>query len=157
MSGSIAAPDGSCPIPDSLAKSYRLPKGPRTLAMRVRMPHGHGGPGEKPEEIRVLADSLFKSGTPLAWITAQGRDGQQLWVAFQSQAKIVKAELNFTADGGPWEKRKWETIPAEVDAANGKATGTLPAGAKVGYLNLVDERGCVASTEYVEAETPVSR
>ena len=44
---------------DSLQKSYRLPQAERTLAIRVRMPHGHGAAGEKPGEIHAFADSLF--------------------------------------------------------------------------------------------------
>jgi dienelactone hydrolase len=40
---------------DSYQKSYRLPQTERTLAIRVRMAHAHGGPGEKPEEIHAFA------------------------------------------------------------------------------------------------------
>ena len=51
---------------DSLQKSYRLPKPPRTLCVTVRMPHRHGGPGENPKEIYVMAESLFNNAASLA-------------------------------------------------------------------------------------------
>ena len=57
---------------NALQRSYRLPKGQRTLCVRLRMPHGHGGAGENPEEIRVFADSVLKKGTSLPVITGSG-------------------------------------------------------------------------------------
>ncbi len=56
----------------SYQKSYRLPRGERTLVIRVRMRHAHGGPGERPEEIRAFADALFRGGPPMTRITGQG-------------------------------------------------------------------------------------
>jgi dienelactone hydrolase len=136
---------------DSLQKSYRLPTGPRTLCTRVRMPHGHGAPGENPEEIRAFADHILKGGPALARITAQGRD----WATYASPAPIVKAELNYTKDSGVWKQRKWETIPATLDAAQHKFSAEIPAGTTVHYFNIVDEHGLVVSTEHVEIAPPV--
>jgi dienelactone hydrolase len=132
---------------NALQLSYRLPKGPRILCVRLRMPHGHG-PGETPEEIRIFADSILKQGAPLARITGQGCDGMNAWVTYDSKVRMVKAELNYTKDTGRWQDRKWETIPASIKDA--KATAELPVGARVYYHNLVDERGCVVSTEHEE-------
>jgi len=42
---------------DSLQKSYRLPRGPRTLAIRVRMPHGHE-PGETSRRFTPLRTNI---------------------------------------------------------------------------------------------------
>ncbi|MFA6564280.1 MAG: prolyl oligopeptidase family serine peptidase [Verrucomicrobiia bacterium] len=137
---------------DSLQKSYRQPSGKRTLCIRVRMPHGHGAAGEGPEEIRALADSLLKKGKPLTRITAQGRKGDDVWATFESKAKIVRAELNFTKHTGVWQKRLWETTPASLDPAKRKATAAVPAGATVFYLNLFDAQGLVVSTEHIEVK-----
>ena len=69
---------------DSLQKSYRLTQGPHTLCIRVRMPHGHGGPGENPAEILAFADEpACSEGSRLAKITGQGRNGDQVWAAFR--------------------------------------------------------------------------
>jgi dienelactone hydrolase len=127
---------------DSLQKSYRNISGTSTLCIRVRMPHGHGPAGEGPEEIRVFADHILKGGPPLARITGPN--------TFESATPIVKAELNFTKDTGAWQKRKWETIPSTLDAAQCKFSAAIPSGATVYYFNLVDERGCVVSSEHKE-------
>lgn len=134
---------------NALQKSYRLPTGQRTLCTRLRMIHGHGGPGENPEEIRVFADSILKGGVPLLKITEQGRDGNKAWATFEGKTPVAKAELNITKDLGNWSKRKWDALPANLDAA-GKVTAVLPEGVTAYYLNLFDNRGCVVSTEHVE-------
>jgi dienelactone hydrolase len=134
---------------DSLQKSYRSPSGPRTLCIRVRMPHGHGGPGENPEEIRAFADQLCNDGVSLAKITGQGRSGARAWAAYESKSPIVKAGLNCTKDKGDWPNRKWETLEVQVDAKAGKVTAAVPDGATVWYFNLVDQRGLVVSGEHV--------
>ena len=135
---------------DSLQKSYRLPRGPRTLAIRVRMPHAHGGAGENPEEIRAFADSFCKRGAPLARVTKQGRDGKAVWVTFKSKSPIAKAELCFTRSNGKWQDRKWETLAAQLDGKRSRVTADLPDGTTVYYVNLIDDRGLVVSTEHKE-------
>ena len=133
---------------DSWQKSYRLPKSPRTLCLRVRMPHGHGPAGENPEEILAMANTLLRQGPPLAKITGQGRDGAKVWATFDMKSKAAKAELNFTRDTGKWQDRKWETVPALLVADQQRITAELPVDALVYYLNLVDEQGLVVSTEH---------
>jgi dienelactone hydrolase len=134
---------------DSLQKSYQLPTGSRTLCMKNRMSHGHG-PGEKPEEIRAFADEIIAGGTALAKITSQGRDRKTVWATFESAAPVVAAELNFTRDLGEWQKRRWDSVAAVLDKRQKKVTGVLPEGAKVYYLNLIDERGFYVSSEHRE-------
>ncbi len=131
--------DFAYPFP-SLQKSYRLPRGPRTLAIRVRMKHSHPD-GAIPEEIFAFADSFFKKATPLVRIAKSGDD----WVEFGGKRRVVKAELNFTKDEGKWQERKWESVGASVRGR--RASGVVPAGAKAWYLNLFDEAGLVVSGE----------
>jgi dienelactone hydrolase len=133
---------------DSLQKSYRLPQGPRTLCVRVRMPHGHGGAGENPAEIHAFAESVLNHGTPLVRITGQGRNGNQIWASYDAKTPLRRAELNYTCQTGKWQDRKWETAPAAIDPAGAKATATLPSGVTVYYLNLIDDRNLVVSTEH---------
>jgi len=133
---------------NALQKSYRLPKAPRTLAIRIRMPHGHGPAGEAPKEIWDFADSILQRGVPLARFTSQGRQGDTVWATFRTRRSIVRAELNYTRDGGPWPDRLWESVAATV--SQGKVTAALPPGTRVYYLNLFDDRDCVVSTEHVE-------
>lgn len=133
---------------DSLQKSYRTPASPHTLCVKIRMPHGHGGPGENPPEIQVFADSFLKDGKPLAKVTGQGVKDGQAWAEFKSDVPIMKAELCFTKSKGPWPDRKWESAAATLDAAAGRASAPLPDGVSVYYLNLTDQRGMVVSSEH---------
>lgn len=131
----------------ALQQSYLLPQGPRTLAIRIRMPHGHGPAGEGPEEIRAFADSILKKAAPLPQIISQGREGNTAWVSFKSARPVVKAALEYTQATGPWMDRLWESIPAHLES--GRAIATVPEGATTYYLNLFDERDCVVSTEHI--------
>jgi dienelactone hydrolase len=133
---------------DSYQKSYRQPTTARTLAIRIRMAHAHGGPGEKPEEIHAYANALFNGGAPLATITGQGAEKGEAWATFTSKAPVVKAELSFTRDAGKWQPRKWESAAAKIQ--EGRVSAPIPDGAKVYYLNLFDERNLVVSSEHVE-------
>jgi dienelactone hydrolase len=133
---------------NALQLSYRLPTGRRTLCVRLRMPHGHGGAGERPREIQVFADHVLKDGPALPRITGQGREGRSVWASFESAVPVVRAELNITRDEGRWQDRKWEAIPAGV--SNGRMTATLPEAVRVYYMNLFDDRECAVSTEHEE-------
>jgi dienelactone hydrolase len=132
----------------ALQRSYRLPKGPRSLCIRLRMPHGHGGAGENPREIHVFADSILKHGAGLPAVINSGREGASVWVAYESKAPVKQIVLNYTRDTGRWQDRQWETTPASQNGA--RFTAKLPEGTHVYYFNLFDERNCVVSTEHVE-------
>ncbi len=134
---------------NALQKSYRLPPGPRTLCVRLRMPHGHGAAGEGPVEIFTFADSILKGGEPLPAITGQGREGPSVWAAFTSVRPVVRADLNITRAAGPWVDRLWTALPAAIHP-EGRVTAELPEGVTVYYFNLTDDRGCVVSSEHVE-------
>ncbi len=135
---------------NSLQKSYRLPKAPRTLAIRVRMAHGHGGAGEKPEEIHAYANQLLTGGAPLPLITEQGGNATTAWATYDPKAPVARAELNYTKATGPWKDRLWETLPATLDTTAHKVTATLPEGTTVYYLNLFDAQDHAISTEHEE-------
>jgi len=134
---------------DSLQKSYRLPKSPRTLCIRTDMVHGHGGPGETPSEIFAFADTYCKQAKPMIRITSQGRDGNTAWVKYDRKTKPVNAILNYTSDLGKWPERHWESISCKI-SEDGKVSVELPSLAKVYYFNLIDDRGLLVSSEYKE-------
>jgi dienelactone hydrolase len=135
---------------DSLQKSYRLVKGPRTLCLRVRMPHGHGGAGENPAEILAFAENQLHGGQPLARIAEQGRNGKLAWIKFEATVPMQRAELNYTCQTGRWQARKWETAAAEIDTAARKVSARLPPDVKVYYFNLIDQQNLVVSGEHNE-------
>jgi dienelactone hydrolase len=135
---------------DSLQKSYRLPKAPHTLAIRPRMPHGHGVAGENPEEIHAFADNILTGGTPLATIAKQGRNGNTAWVEYAAKTPVTKAELHYTKATGKWQDRLWECAPATLDAKTNRASAEIPEGTTVYYINFTDEHDLVVSGEHEE-------
>jgi hypothetical protein len=137
---------------DSWQKSYRLPKTPRTLCLRVRMPHGHGPAGENPEEIHIEANAVLRGGTPLPMTTGQGHEKNEAWITYESKSPIAKAELNFTRDTGKWQDRKWDSAAATIDTEKRKVIGQLPAGTTVYYFNIFDDRECAVSSMHEELD-----
>ncbi|WZP00914.1 acetylxylan esterase [Isosphaeraceae bacterium EP7] len=132
---------------DSLARSTRKAGGQSTLCIRLRMVHGHGGPGENPEEIRAFADSIVNGEKPLARIAAsETLKDHSIQVSCRSEVPIVRAELLFTKDAGPWPERRWEAVDGVLVAGGEKATAKIPEGATAYFLNLVDERGLIVSS-----------
>ncbi len=137
---------------DSLRKSTRLAGGESTLCIRVRMPHGHGGAGENPDEIRVFADSIVKDGHPLARVTSTERDGLSAWVKFRAADPIVKAELVFTKDRSAWTERHWAIAEAQIESDGSSAQAKIPSDATAYFVNLIDAQGHVVSTEFATLE-----
>jgi len=133
-----------------LRRSYRLPRGPRVLCVRVRMWHGHE-PGWEPGEIFAFADAVVNDGVPLPEVTGRGRNARRAWATYTSATPVVRAELNFTKGRGKWPVRRWETRPADLDAKAGRASAVVPVCATAWYFNLVDDRGLLVSTEHAAA------
>ena len=131
---------------DSYQKSYREPKGPRTLCVTVRMPHGHQA-GWRPAEIGLFADSVLCSGKPLATVGPMKVAGNAVESAVKAAEPITKAELHYTADTGAWQKRAWKSVPATL--ADGVVRATLPSDRPlVFFLTVTDRRGATVSTEH---------
>lgn len=131
---------------DSLKRSYQLPKSDRYLAIRPRMPHGHGAAGENPEEIRAMADAILKGGPALSKVSLGKRDGRNATATFTGKA--TNAALHYTTDTGVWQKRLWKETPAAINGSN--VSATLPEGTTVYYFNIADDKGLVASSEHDE-------
>ena len=107
-------------------------------------------PGGPLKKIVTFADSIFKDGKPLTKITDQGRDGQTVWVAYESPVPVVKAELNFTADTGEWPQRFWNKIDVPVDASGNRVEAIVPAEATAYISNVIDSRDLISSSEMEE-------
>jgi hypothetical protein len=110
------------------------------------MKHGHPPVGDPPE-ILAFADSIVRGGDPLPVVQNLKQNGSVVTATYRSGRRIVRAELNFTADDkSPWEKRSWRTAPATVNPDS--ITAELPPEARVFYLNLIDDRGYIVGTEH---------
>jgi dienelactone hydrolase len=132
----------------SYRKSYRLVRGPRTLSVQVRMPHGHPQ-GWAPKEIGLFVDSVLKGGEPLPRLGDLSIAGGQASATIDSGVPIASAQLHYTTDTGPWQKRDWKSLDAQV--SDGKIKSELPEGSRLAvYLTATDARGAVVSTEHKE-------
>lgn len=132
---------------DSLQKSYRLPPGETTLCIRVEMPHSHVD-GWAPAEIGVFADSHLRGGMPMPRLKRHGIEADLLWAEFDAAQPLVSAEINFTRALGQWQDRRFNRLPAELDPVTGRVQATIPPNTTVCFLNVFDDRGCVASTPH---------
>lgn len=130
---------------DSVQKTYRLPPGPRTLSTRIRLVHGHAGPGEYLPEVRCFADSLFGQEPPLVRVISAGREGDTAQATFESALPIDHAEINFTRCRGRWFDRYWESLPVKVEG--NKIHAPIPDGAAAWFFNIYDSRQLAVSSE----------
>src|SRR5262249_47572244 len=123
---------------DSYQKSYRLVPGPVQLSIRVDMPHSHED-GWSPPEICAFVDSILKGGVPLPKLTEMEPTEGQARARFQSTVNVEASQLHYTSDAGPWQKRKWQSIPARIEEET--VTAELPEQRPlVYYLSVTDQR-----------------
>lgn len=132
---------------DSLQRSALLPKGERTLCVRVEMPHGHEA-GWKAPEIGVAADARFLGGAPLPRVIEHGVSGSILWARIESARPVVSAEICFTRASGMWQDRRFNRLPARHPEP-GRIEADIPDATTVAFLNMVDDRDCVSSTPHL--------
>jgi hypothetical protein len=131
-------------------QSYRLPTGPRTLAVRVRMDHGHNS-GWSPPEIYAFAESAIGKGPPLVTISRQNPGDRFASMHYRTPTGITveSAEIVYTTDRIDWFDRNWNTAAAQIDAAKSQISAELPADVAVYFFNLRDSRGLLVSSEHV--------
>jgi hypothetical protein len=124
-----------------------------TLSVKVGLPHGHIWTFG---EVDFFVDSVLKRGDPLARLNPMKITDGLATATFACKVPVQKAELNYTTDVGEWQKRLWQTVPAEMN--NGKVTARLPTGRPlVCYLSVTDRRKTTVSTPHVELSEPASR
>lgn len=112
------------------------------------MPHGHQQ-GWAPKEIGLYVDSVLKGGDPLPKVGPMKTSDGRAMASFMAKVPVVKAQLHYTTDSGPWQKRGWRTIEAKL--AEGTVSAELPTQRPlVYYLSVTDQRQAMMSTEHAE-------
>ena len=67
--------------------------------------------------------------------------------AFDADVPVVRGELHWTTDSGPWQERQWQSAAAEL--AEGRVAADLPGRRPlVYYLSITDSRGAMVTTEH---------
>ena len=136
---------------DSYRKSYSLVRpGLRHVCIRHEMKHGHIWTFG---EVDRFVDSVLKKGAlPPRFATPVIADG--VLRAAVAGGDVVKAELHFTNDQGPWQKRKWQIVTAAW--SEGAASAPIPEQRPfIGYLSVTDATGLEATSEHVELSAPI--
>jgi dienelactone hydrolase len=137
---------------DSYRASYRLvPPRFRHVSVVLNLPHGHIWTFD---EVDLFVDSVLRGGTPLPCLGPMQIKGERVTAKVIAPVPIKEAALRYTTDTGEWQKRHWETAPAEV--GHGTISARLLAQRPlVWYLSVTDERGVRVSTEHDELPAPV--
>lgn len=132
---------------DSYKKCYQLvAERLRKVSVKIKLPHGHIWTFG---EVDQFVDSHLNGGPPLATLDAMRLSGERVTTKLTAPVPVTKAEFHFTTDSGPWQKRNWQTVPAELK--DGVVTAPLPAGRPlVCYLSVTDSRGVAVSTQHEE-------
>jgi hypothetical protein len=86
---------------------------------------------------------------PLPKLLEHGVDNRKLWARFSSTRPLVSAEICYTRALGQWQDRKFNRLPAQWIPETGVVQAEIPTLTSVGYLNVFDDRGCVASTPHI--------
>jgi hypothetical protein len=101
-------------------------------------------------------DQQLKPGAasvPLVRLGEIQQEGAKVSVAIAAGTPAVGASLHFTAGTGPWQNRKWETLPAAIAAPG--LSAVLPDMRPLAYfLAVTDARGFTTSTSVVEFNQP---
>ncbi|NQT13254.1 MAG: acetylxylan esterase, partial [Planctomycetes bacterium] len=133
---------------DSYQKSYRQVPGSRDVRIQVRMPHGHPS-GWAPKEIGLYVDSVLRRGDPLARLGPMSTVDGKATAPVTAKVPLVSGQLHYTSDSGPWPKRTWHSVEAELAGPSVRAN--LPTERPlVYYLSVTDQRGAMTSTEHAE-------
>ena len=146
---------------DSMQKSYRLVPGSVSLAVRVEMPHSHAD-GWAPPEIGRFADNLLRQAPELPrflssgvkWLRTPG--GGTAWCVVSCERPLEEVEFCYTRASGFWQDRKFNRLPARVEAADGVSgrrynaeLALPPGGASVVFFTATDADGMLASSEHL--------
>lgn len=136
---------------DSYRKTYRLvPETWRHVSMAVNRPHGHIWTFP---EVDAFVGSVLRHNPPLVRMGAPKVDAGRLSARLDRVTGFRGASLCYTTNSGPWQQRKWQTVPAHTEGR--QLTAELPATRPiVAFLAIKDEAGNEVSSEHVELTRP---
>lgn len=131
---------------DSYRKTYRLvPEKWRHVSVAVDRPHGHIWTFP---EVDAFVSRVLRREPPLARIGLPKVQAGRLSAQIRDVTGREKAFLCFTTDSGPWQQRKWQTIPAQIES--GRLNAEIPSPRPlVAFLAIQDEAGRHMSSEHV--------
>jgi len=134
-------------FPPPWQASHQLAPGTATVSLLPNLPHNQQT-GSALSEVAAFADSVVRGAPPLPRVLRATQVGQQLRAPFVASTPVVRAELVYTTDdSSPWPERPWTAVPARLGPNTIDAD--LPQDARHAFLNLIDERGLVSSSDFI--------
>ena len=129
---------------DSYAKSCALVKTEKNYSIQLNMKHGHIFDFK---EFFVFADQYLNQGTPMHVVGSPAVTNKRLSVEVESKTKLISARLHYTTEAHSNNRgRKWTSVNLQVQGKRVQGQAP-PENATVWYVEVVDERGMVASSE----------
>lgn len=133
---------------DSYQKSYRLvdPR-LRYLSIVMKLPHGHIFDFKEPDAF-IDAALAHESFPRIKDVDVRGAK-----VDAAVDARVAEAQLNFTTDIGPWDKRNWTTLDAQIKEKKIRTTLPTDAATNRNLTLLVTAKtadGVRISSEYLQ-------
>ena len=98
--------------------------------------------------VEGLIDHHLLGKPGLAIVGAPQLIGEEIRATCKSPVKLAKAELHWTKDREPINKRQWTTLPATLkgDVATAQAP---PSESTAWFVTVTDDRGAVVSSPIV--------
>ena len=129
---------------DSYMKSFEAVPGAKQIRVTVDMPHSHPS-GWAPQEIGLFIAHHLRGDKGLPSVGQPRVKGTKVLATATSPLKLAGAELHWTSEEGPINKRKWQSSPATIagDTLNAQSP---PAEATAWFVTVADERGAVVSS-----------
>ncbi len=130
---------------DSYRKCYNLVRPElRHLSVIIELKHGHFWNFPEPD---AFIDSVLLGKAPLTRLGDIEVKGAVATAKLTATNPPAKAELCLTSDTGPWQRRKWQSIPAEIK--DGAITAALPDKTPLTfYLSVTDSNGARTTTAH---------
>jgi len=128
----------------SYLQTFGLVTSPKTLSMRLRLPHGHIWTFG---EVDAFVDAVLKGGKPLPKMGDLNWEKPTASTTVSSATPLRAAKLFFAKAEGPWQKRDWKSAPATIK--DGRITAVLPTDRPIAFfLGVVDDRGLEVTTTH---------
>lgn len=134
---------------DSYMKSYSDVRGDKQLLVTVNMPHGHPA-GWAPKEIALFIHQSFDKTNYLPRLGEPKLEGKEIKLTVEGP-KPVEAHLHYTTDGGPINKRTWQTVAATVKDQQVIAAAP-PGNTFIWFLTVTGEKSGTLSTRVMIKE-----
>ena len=115
-----------------------------TTSIQLNLPHGHIWTFGI---VDRFVDWKLRNGPPLVRLGEIRQQKKRATARILSEQPVKKAEVLFTFDQGPWQKRKWETLPARIEGNQVSFELEFDRPAEY-FFQLTDQGGFKTSTTH---------